>query len=124
MLVVPDFLGRLTIPLILIIVGYGISFNRQGLGLAIVVVVVRLCILIPFVLLVNHHLVRGLLQLERFFEVALFSLLILPPPFILPLYARSDLKIEESQFINNTLTIHTAFSVIVFLFYFALNSTI
>jgi hypothetical protein len=68
--------------------------------------------------------VRNLLQLERFFEVALFSLFILPPPFILPLYARSDLEIEEKQFINNTLTIHTVFSVFVFLVYIAVHPII
>ena len=119
-----DLLGHLTIPLILIIVGYGIKIDRQDLGIASVVVMVRLSILIPLVLLVNQHLVRNLWQLEPFFEVALFCLLILPPPFILPLYTRSDLETEESQFINNTLTIHTVLSVIVFLVYIALNPTI
>jgi predicted permease len=119
-----DFLGRLTIPLILIVVGYGIKIDRQGLGIALIVVIVRLCILIPLALLVNQHLVRGFYHLDRLFETALFSLLILPPPFIVPLYARSNLRNEESRFINNTLTIHTVFSVIVFLIYFALRPAI
>jgi hypothetical protein len=65
---------------------------------------------------------RGLLQLDKFFEIALFTLLILPPPFIIPLYARPDLDVEEKGYINNVLTVHTIISVGIFLVYFVVNS--
>ncbi len=119
-----EFLGHLTIPLILIIVGYGIKINRAGLKDALLVALIRLGILLPLALFLNVYLIHGLLHLEKLFEAALFTLLILPPPFIIPLYARSNLDIEEKQYINNTLTIHTIISVSIFIIYFVLNPII
>jgi len=116
-----QFLGSLTIPLILIIVGYGIKFDRHGLQDSLQIVVIRLVILIPLALIVNTFLIRNLLQLDAFFEAAIFTLLISPPPFIVPLYAKKSLPITEKQYINNVLMVHTVISIAVFIIYFALN---
>jgi predicted permease len=116
-----EFLGSLTVPLILIIVGYGIKINRTGLKDALLVVFIRLAILIPLALLLNIHLMQNLLHLDRMFGAGLFTLLISPPPFIVPLYARSNLSGEEKQYINNVLTIHTIISVTIFIIYFVVN---
>lgn len=118
------FLSNLTVPMILIIVGYSIKFNRADLRNALLVVTIRLGILIPLALIVNIYLIRGLLQLDRSFEVALFTLLVLPPPFIIPLYTGSDLNIEEKQYINNVLMTYTVISVTIFVIYFAMNPSI
>jgi predicted permease len=115
------FLSALTVPLILLIVGYGIKIDRRGLREASVVVALRLTILIPLALLVNALLIDGLLGLEPLFEAALFTLLVLPPPFIVPLYARPDLAVAEKQYINNTLTLHTVVSIGVYMVYFVMN---
>lgn len=115
------FLGNLTVPLILMIVGYGIQINPARLKDVFVVVLIRLGVLWPLALFLNRYLVRGLLRLDRWFEIALFTLLVLPPPFIIPLYARPDLDVEERRYINNVLTIHTILSVLIFLVYFAIN---
>jgi hypothetical protein len=119
-----DFLGKLTVPLILMIVGYGIKINRSGLKDSLLVVLIRLGVLIPLALFLNVHLVRNFMQLDRLFEAGLFTLLILPPPFIVPLYAPSNLGDEEKQYINNVLTIHTMISVAVFITYFVMNPVI
>jgi predicted permease len=115
-----QFLGNLTVPLILIIVGYGIKFGRHGSREALVVIVTRLVILVPLALALNLFLIRELLGLERAFEAALFTLFVLPPPFIVPLYMRQDMT-EERGYVNNVLTLHTVVSIIVFTVYFALN---
>lgn len=114
------FLSALTIPLILIIVGYGIRLDRASLREAALVVAVRLAILIPLALLLNAVIIRGLLDLERPFEIALFTLMVMPPPFIIPLYMRQDMP-DEKRYVNNVLMVYTAFSLIVFSIYFALN---
>ena len=119
-----DFLGKLTVPLILMIVGYGIKINRSGLKDALLVVMIRLGVLIPLALFLNVHLIRNFMQLDRLFEAGLFTLLILPPPFIVPLYAPSNLGNDEKQYINNVLTIHTMISVAVFIIYFVMNPVI
>lgn len=119
-----EFLGNLTVPLILIIVGYGIKINRAGWGDTLLIPIIRLGILIPLALILNIYVIRGLLQLAPLFETALFTLLILPPPFIIPLYTGSNLGIAEKQYINNVLTIHTIISVVVFIIYFVINPLI
>ncbi len=119
-----DFLGNLTIPLILMIVGYGIRLDGHGLQDALRVVAIRLGLLIPLALLVNIYVIRGWLQLDAFFEAALFTLLILPPPFIIPLYRRRDVSTAEKQYINNVLMVHTVISITVYIVYFSLNPLI
>ena len=116
-----QFLAGLTIPLILIIVGYGIKFDRHGLKEALLVAAIRLGLLIPLALLVNTFLIRSWLHLDRLFEIALFTLFILPPPFIVPLYARQDIG-DEKKYINNVLTLHTIISITIYIVYFVLNS--
>ena len=116
-----DFLRNLTVPMILIIVGYGVKLDREGLSEALVVSLIRLGIMIPLVFVLNTYLIRNNLHLEKFFEIAMFTLLIMPPPFIVPLYASEKLDFEEKRYINNVLTIHTVISVIIFLVYFILN---
>ncbi|MBI9049046.1 MAG: AEC family transporter [Anaerolineaceae bacterium] len=116
-----NFLGNLTVPLILIIVGYGFVIDRETLKDAFGVIAIRLSILLPMIFLINHFLIQEFLQLEPFFQIALFTLFILPPPFIVALYARTNLAPKEKQYINNVLTIHTAISVGLFLIYFTMN---
>ena len=116
-----QFLGNLTIPLILIIIGYGIKLDRQGVREASVVVLIRLVILIPLALVVNLFLIRGLLHLDRLFEAALFTLFILPPPFIVPLYMRPELTAER-RYVNNVLTLYTVVSIAVYMVYFVVTS--
>ncbi len=114
------FLSALTIPLILIIVGYGIRLDRAGVREAALVIAIRLAILIPLALILGVVVIRGLLDLERPFEIALFTLLVMPPPFIIPLYMRQDMP-EEKRYVNNVLMLYTVFSLAIFSIYFVLN---
>jgi predicted permease len=115
------FLGSLTIPLILLIVGYGIEIDRRGLRTALSLVALRLALLIPLAMLINVFVIRGLLQLDGYFEAAVFTLLILPPPFIVPLYTRPTLPLAEKQTINNVLIVHTLVTIALYIVYVALN---
>jgi len=114
------YLSVLTIPLILVIVGYGIKLDRSGVREAALVIAVRLAILVPLALLVNAVIIRGLLDLERPFEIALFTLFVLPPPFIIPLYMPPDLP-DEKRYVNNVLMLYTIVSLAIFSVYFVLN---
>lgn len=118
------FLSNLVVPLILIIIGYGIRLDAGAIRETLPVIGVRLAILLPLAYLLNEYLIRGLLGLERGFQVALFTLLILPPPFIIPLYARADLAQDEKRLINNTLMVYTVVTIVIFSVYFVLNPTL
>lgn len=115
-----QFLSSLTIPLVLMIVGYGIKIDRAGIREAALVIVVRLVILIPLALVLNRLFISGLLKLGWPFEAGLFTLLILPPPFIVPLYMKPNL-VDERRYINNVLTLYTVVSLVVFAIFFVLN---
>lgn len=115
-------LSNLTIPLILIVVGYGLQLDWDRLRKAIPVVTLRLALLIPLALLLNVVLLREILAIEPPFEAALFTLFILPPPFILPLYMQADEA--ETSYVNNVLTVYTIATVMIFAVYFSLNPTL
>ncbi|MGC9397621.1 MAG: AEC family transporter [Anaerolineae bacterium] len=113
-------LGSVTGPLILLIIGYGIALDRRGIREAWPIVAVRLGLLIPLALLLNTFVLDRRLGLAQPFQSALFTLLVLPPPFILPLYM-PDLP-EERRYVNNVLTVHTVASIAVFTLYSALTA--
>ena len=115
------FLQDLTVPLILLIVGYGVMIDREGLKEASILTAIRLGIMIPLAWVLNTFLIREGLQLDQSFEIAIMTLLIMPPPFIVPLYTGENLDPEEKRYINNVLAVHTVISVAVFLVYFVLN---
>lgn len=117
-----DRLSALTIPLILMIIGYSIRIDRSAVRAAALVIGVRLALFLPLSVLLNVVFIRGLLGLGWGFEAALFTLLILPPPFIVPLYMPADVP-DERRYVNNVLMLHTVVSIAIFAIYFALNST-
>ena len=86
-------------------------------------IAIRLLVNIPLALLLNRFFIRGLLGLGIGFEAALFTMMILPPPFILTLYMPQDLE-DEVHNVDNTLTLHSIVSIIVFIIYYALNPVI
>ena len=47
-------------------------------------------------------------------------MLILPPPFIIPLFMKAEDR-EERRYVNNVLTVNTAFSLLAFGIYLAFS---
>lgn len=118
-----DFLGNLLIPSILIIIGYGMQLTRDGVRAAMGVVVARLVVLIPLAILVSIVVVRRVLELDPAFEAAVFTFLVLPPPYIVPLFMRKD-QTADRVYANNVLSVYTAISLAIFIVYFILNPSL
>lgn len=116
-----SFLGDLTVPLILLLIGYGIDFKPSTIIDVLGLIVLRLAFLIPLAMILNNLLVRDWLNMEPLFEAAFFTLLVLPPPFIIPLYLRQGLADYERGYINNALAVYTVVSIVIFIFYFSSN---
>jgi hypothetical protein len=123
LLVAVDWVANLTIPLILIVVGYDLRFDFDELAYAGRLILIRLVINIPAALLLNRFFVRELMGLGKGFEAALFTLLILPPPFILTLFMDQDQK-HAIHRVDSTLTLHTVVTIIIFVIYYSLNPVI
>ncbi len=118
-----QFLTGLTVPVILIVVGYGIKFNRDGINESIGLTALRLGILIPSAIMINIIVLGKWLNLEPGFQIALLTLMILPPPFIIPLYMRPG-NDDERHYVNNTLMVYTLVSIVIFTVFFIFNPTI
>ena len=114
------FIGTLTVPLILLVVGYGIQLDREGIKEAAAPVAVRAAILLPLALILPPLLMGRLLDTDAYAQAALFTLLILPPPFIIPLYMKPDVG-DERRYVNNVLSLYTVVSIVVFIGYVSLN---
>lgn len=113
-------LMSLTAPLILLSIGAGLSLSRIGLTFALKVTAIRLPIVLILIFLINKFIIRQYLSLPFAYEAALFTLLIAPPPFIIPLYIGDNNK-EEKGVINTTLTFYTLVSLVLFIIYFSFN---
>lgn len=114
------FLAALTVPLILVIVGYGIHLDTAGMREAVVPVATRMAVTLPLALILPPLLAGNLLGSNDYAQAALFTLLILPPPFILPLYMRSGID-DERRYVNNVLSLYTVVSILLFIGYLTLN---
>ena len=114
------FLASLTVPLILLIVGYGIHLDVAGVREAAVPVAVRLAVTLPIAIVLPLLLMDNVLDNNPYSQAALFTLFILPPPFIIPLYMRDGID-DERRYVNNTLSLYTLVSIAVFVIYLTVN---
>lgn len=108
-----EFLSQLTVPLILLIIGFGIELNFDRFGDVVKIIAYRYIIIIPIIYFTSHYIIDGMLKLDEHFQTALFTLFILPSPFIIPLFMGSGYD-DERKFINNILAIQTVLSIIIF----------
>lgn len=112
------FIEKMIVPVILIVIGYGLDMRQIRIKSGLIVVGVRFGILIPFALLINRWLVRGYLGLDLMYEAAILVFCILPPPFIIPLFMNKD-DLQGQSEINGVLVVYSAFSLIAFSVYYA-----
>ncbi len=116
-----ELLGQVTVPLILLIIGYGISFDRTGVSNALQIAALRLALLIQAAYLIGRFVFRGWWGLDPMFQDALFTIVVLPPPFIVPLYMAPEDEANK-LYANNILAAYTVISVVVFSAYIALRA--
>ncbi|NLW88168.1 MAG: hypothetical protein GXY43_00355 [Clostridiaceae bacterium] len=107
-------LGAMTQPLICLVIGYDLRFRFSRLLRPLLTVLGRLAVMILAAFLINTLVIDRLLGLEPIFQVAVFTMFILPPPFVIPVYfgKASDLEKEE---ILDTLSLHTVASLFGFM---------
>ncbi len=99
-------IGSLTTPLVAIVIGYQLEFRAGALKNPLRTVATRLLIWIPFGLVLSLLLMGHWLDLDPVFQAAMMTMVILPPPFVIPLFIR-DADAEDTDYIVNTLTLAT-----------------
>jgi len=111
-------LGNITGPLILLSIGAGLTMNRENMKFALTTAAIRIPLVLALAYLGGAIFFRKVLGLPTPYEAGLFTLLIAPPPFIIPLFMPDSLE-EEKGRINTTLTFMTLIALVLFIIYFA-----
>ena len=106
-------LSQLTMPLICLIIGYEIKVDLKNIFLPLKIAFIRTAILTSFAVLINTFIVRRLLGLDRLFEAAVYTMFILPPPFVIPIFAKK--WPEKRQLLLNTISVSIVVSLIVYI---------
>ena len=115
-----ELLGSIVSPLILIVIGYGIRISLRGVGRALPVMMLRYAVTLGLALAAGPWLMERVMGLDRVFTHAMATFLLLPPPYIVPLYVPED-RTEDLAYSNNVLSAYTLLSIVTFLVYFWFN---
>lgn len=107
-------LSTLTVPLILIVIGYELKFDFKNIQMPFITIIIRTAILIIFAYLINLFVFEKLLHLDAVYKQALYTLFILPSPFIIPLFIPEDEE-EELLYVVNTLSLNILLTLIIFI---------
>lgn len=104
-----EFLKPLTSPLILFIIGYTMVFQRANLREAGIYIITRLVMVLGIGPLVLLMIMRVIPEFDKLFIQAFYAFILLPAPYILPLYIKDQ---EEGAFFTQILIYSTAVSFV------------
>lgn len=109
-----SIIGSLTMPLICMVIGYELKLDRANLFKPFFTALSRILVLLAIAFVINKLLITGLLNLDKSFEIALYTLFMLPPPFVIPIYM-SGKNEQDKQLILNTISMHIILTLIAFM---------
>jgi malate permease and related proteins len=102
-----DLLAATTVPLIAIVIGYGTRLRRGSLGAPARTVAIRLTAWVLLGLAFNALVIDRLLGLDRLFQAAVMTMVVLPPPFVIPLYLGASGEPADRTYVLDTLSLAT-----------------
>ena len=102
-----------TLPLTLIIVGFELPFDFRNFSKTIAAVLLRLAMMLVIAYLINTFIVIRWLGLDKIYQAAIYTLFILPPPFIIPLSIIGEC--EHKQYVLDYISLHLIVSIIAFI---------
>jgi predicted permease len=114
-----EMLAALTSPLIALLIGYEMRLEFGQLSAPLRTVLIRLAIWIPLGVLFSSFVIDRALGLDRGFQAAVLTMVVLPPPFVIPLYLHKADQ-DDRAYVVNTLSLST----LVTLFAFAIVSVL
>jgi predicted permease len=105
--------GGMTTPLVAIVIGYELQLLPGQLGRPVRTIVTRLLIWVPAGLLFAYGVVGRLLGLDPLFQAAVLTMVLLPPPFVIPLFMRNAGE-QEVNYVVNSLTLATLVTLVAY----------
>lgn len=113
LLQVISFMADSVIPLTLLIVGYELPFEFKNFKKTMTAVLLRLAIMIPIAYFINTYLIVRWLGLDEIYQAALYTMFILPPPFIIPLSIIGEC--DHKKYVLEFISLHLIVSLIAFI---------
>lgn len=114
-----ELIAGLTTPLIALIIGYEMQLQRGQLREPLKTIGLRLLFWLPIGLAISAVLIDRVLGFDRGFQAAVLTMIILPPPFVIPLF------IPEADRANRAYVVNTlSLATVVTLFAFAVVTVI
>ena len=95
-----ELLSNLAEPLICIIIGYELRINKNNLARPLITVLIRTVLMLAAAFLIDRFLLDGLLHLDRSFAVAMYTMFLLPAPFVIPIFMDSRAEDEQADILN------------------------
>ena len=109
-----QMVAAMTSPLILLVIGFQLKFETSGLKKALKLIGLRLVFVwalgIAFMLFTDAFI----MELTDLMKYAFITFIVLPPPFVIPVFLPKSAK-EESLFYNNSLVIYTVITLILYM---------
>lgn len=109
-----EYFGALVVPLICLVIGHEMGFSKRGLKKAVSTTFLRIFIMLVIALLLGGYIMSGLFGMGEGFEIAFVTLVVLPPPFVIPIFMESD-DPDEREYVSNTLSFHTTVTLITYI---------
>jgi malate permease and related proteins len=109
--------GNLATPSILMIVGYGLKFEKSYMKHSARFVILRYSVILTAGYIFKYLFVNRLIGADSLFDYAYFTFMILPPPMSLSVFVGKYGTGEQQNIVNNTAVLCTVFSVAVFLIF-------
>ena len=103
--------GSLTVPLIALVIGYELSIKKDGILLSLQTIIIRKVLLAVLAIVVNLLIIRNVLELPKIYEYAVFTMFMLPPPFVISIYMKQEDR-ANLNYVVNTLSLSTVVSVL------------
>jgi hypothetical protein len=108
-----EMVAGLTTPLIALIIGYEMRLQHGDLLEPLKTIGLRLLFWLPIGLLITALLIDQLLHLDRGFQAAVLTMIILPPPFVIPLFIHEADR-HDQTYVVNTLSLATLVTLFAF----------
>jgi len=106
-------LGSMTQPLICLVIGYDLRLGFSKMHKTLAIIGIRLLIMIFAAFMVNTLIIERLLHLEPIFTYAVYTMFLLPPPFVIPVYFGSASPKEKEEILD-ALSLHVIVSLVAF----------
>ncbi|MCY6957444.1 AEC family transporter [Clostridium brassicae] len=109
-----QYIANLGTPLILIIIGFDLKFNKKYMKQSTIFVVTRMFIILTLGYAFKYLIIDKLVNPEPLFNYAYFTFLILPIPFSLPIFV-GEYCDEYKELVNNSVVLSTVLCIIIFI---------